>query len=222
MRVRVAAEAALAAVLFVGGTTLTIVGVWPAPSRHTFSAVVAAPPAEEKPEPFGAVAEEPAGPPTTLEIPAIGVRTPLLRLGLRRDGTVALPPLGADSPAGWYRYGAIPGEPGAAVILGHVDSARDGPAVFYRLRELKPGDLIRVGRAGGGTVVFAVARTAWYRKADFPTDAVYGPVSRPELRLITCGGSYDRFRRTYRDNLVVYAAPAARSDGPRDRLELHP
>lgn len=222
MRVRNIAEATLAAALAVGGATLTIVGAWP--MRHPVVGSVAAVASAPAPAPASAVsgAGETAGPPATLQIPAIGVETPLIALGLQRDGTVAVPPLGPTAPAGWYRYGTIPGEPGAAVILGHVDSARDGPAVFYRLRELKPGDLVRVGRADGRTVVFVVTRTARYLKRDFPTDAVYGPVNQPELRLVTCGGSFDRLRGTYRDNLVVYAVLSSRSYQPGDRVEPHP
>jgi sortase (surface protein transpeptidase) len=144
-------------------------------------------------------------PPVALDIPAIGVRTPLIPLGLRDDGTVAVPPPDPDAPAGWYRHGVAPGTVGAAVLLGHVDSAKDGPAVFYRLRELTPGATVRVERADGSTAVFTVTRTARYRKKAFPTLAVYGPTTRPELRLVTCGGRFDRARRSYRDNLVVYA-----------------
>jgi sortase (surface protein transpeptidase) len=128
-----------------------------------------------------------------------------MRLGLRDDGTVAVPPLDSAAPAGWYRHGATPGAVGAAVILGHVDSAEDGPAVFYRLRLLTAGAIIQVRRADGSTAVFRVTRTSSYRKTAFPTLAVYGPTERAELRLVTCGGSFDRVRRSYRDNLVVYA-----------------
>jgi sortase (surface protein transpeptidase) len=138
-------------------------------------------------------------------VPSIGVHTPLMSLGLKSDGTVALPPLKGDAPAGWYKYLASPGEPGPAVILGHVDSAKDGPAVFYRLRELRPGDQISVGRADGSIAVFTVRSLAKYAKNQFPTKAVYGPVPDPELRLVTCGGSFDAVRHHYRDNIVVYA-----------------
>lgn len=99
-----------------------------------------------------------------------------------------------------------PGEPGAAVLLGHVDSARDGPAVFYRLGELRPGDRI----ADGGTVTFVVASVARYPKPEFPADRVYGAVAYAGLRLVTCGGAFDPARRGYRDNIVVYATRAPR------------
>lgn len=144
--------------------------------------------------------------PVTLDIPAIGVHTPLMSLGLQSDGTVEVPPLERDAPAGWYKNLSTPGEPGPAVILGHVDSAKDGPAVFYRLRELRPGDRLSIDRKDGSTVRFVVRSVARYPKKDFPTAAVYGPRPGAELRLVTCGGSFDALRRHYRDNIVVFAA----------------
>jgi hypothetical protein len=144
--------------------------------------------------------------PLSLSIPRIGVQTKVMSLGLKSDGTVALPPLQRNAPAGWYKYLVTPGEPGPAVILGHVDSAKDGPAVFYRLRELRPGDRLSVGRADGSTAIFTVRSVAKYPKNRFPTDAVYGPVPDAELRLVTCGGSFDAVRHRYRDNIVVFAS----------------
>ena len=91
------------------------------------------------------------------------------------------------------------------MILGHVDSARDGPAVFYRLGALRPGNRVTVGRSDGSTAVFAVTAVAQYPKTAFPAAAVYGDVGYPALRLITCGGRFDQRRRTYRSNIVVYA-----------------
>ncbi|GAA3193619.1 class F sortase [Dactylosporangium siamense] len=143
--------------------------------------------------------------PVHLDIPAIGVSTGLMELGLNPDGTIAVPPLTAGAPAGWYRNLATPGEVGPAVILGHVDTARDGPAVFYQLRDLRPGDEVSVRRADGRTAVFGVDRVVEYPKERFPSGEVYGPVDRPALRLITCGGTFDRLRRSYRGNVVVFA-----------------
>jgi sortase (surface protein transpeptidase) len=155
--------------------------------------------------------------PRTLDIPAIGVHTSVMSLGLQSDGTVEVPPLQRDAPAGWYKNLSTPGEPGPAVILGHVDSAREGPAVFYRLRELRPGDRLSVGRADGRTVHFVVRSVARYPKKDFPTAAVYGPRPGAELRLVTCGGSFDALRRHYRDNIVVYAAMTSSSAAKKHR-----
>lgn len=143
--------------------------------------------------------------PRRLDIPAIGVHTSLMSLGLRPDGTIDVPPLGKRAPAGWYRYLASPGEPGPAVILGHVDSAREGPAVFYRLGDLKPGDRFTIRRSDGWITAFTIRKVSVYEKTSFPSDAVYGSVRRAEVRLVTCGGPFDRSTRHYRDNIVVFA-----------------
>jgi sortase (surface protein transpeptidase) len=143
--------------------------------------------------------------PVTLDIPAIAVHTGLLTLGLNPDGTVEVPPL--DSPqAGWYDGSPTPGELGPAVILGHVDSARSGPAVFYDLAALLPGDTVDVTRADGSLVRFRVDSVERYPKRAFPADAVYGDLDHPGLRLITCGGAFDHAARSYEDNVVVYAS----------------
>ncbi|GGK90683.1 class F sortase [Mangrovihabitans endophyticus] len=151
--------------------------------------------------PFSGAASVAAGPPTRLRIPAIGVDTPLVALRLGDDGQL-VPPTDFGS-AGWYAGGTAPGDPGPAIIAGHVDS-RQGPAIFYRLRELAAGDRIDVTR-GGESVRFRVISTAWYPKKKFPTEKVYGPTPDRQLRLITCGGVFDRHLRSYEDNLVVYA-----------------
>jgi hypothetical protein len=148
-----------------------------------------------------------------LDIPAIGVSTSLMALGLNADGTIAVPPLRRDAPAGWYRYLLTPGEIGPAVILGHVDTAQEGPAVFYRLRDLRPGAAVTVRRLDGSTAVFTVSQVAEYPKSAFPMDAVYGPLDHPALRLISCGGSFDPIRREYRGNVVAYATLTATTPG---------
>jgi sortase (surface protein transpeptidase) len=147
--------------------------------------------------------------PTRLDIPAIGVHTGLIALGLNPDGTIEVPPLSGGAPAGWYRHSVTPGERGAAVLVGHLDSARDGAAVFYRLGALKPGDGMAITRADGSVVRFVVTRAGVYPKDAFPTAQVYGPADAPELRLITCGGSFDRRRGSYRDNVIVWAGRTA-------------
>jgi hypothetical protein len=141
-------------------------------------------------------------PPAWLSIPAIGVDGPLAEIGL--DGSGALVPPADFSRAGWFAAGPAPGEVGPAVLAGHVDD-RTGPAVFYRLEELTPGDEVVVTGSDGQPVRFTVTRVAAYPKDDFPTAEVYGPTTGPELRLITCGGTFDRSRRSYEENLVVFA-----------------
>ena len=152
-------------------------------------------------DPFGSVAVAPTGAPTRLRIGAVKIDTPLETLRIGGDG--ALQPPKAFAKAGWYADGTAPGDTGPAVIAGHVDS-KTGPAVFYRLRELTTGDRIEVVR-GGGSVRFTVTAIRWYPKTEFPTEEVYGPTPDRQLRLITCGGVFDRSLRSYRDNLVVYA-----------------
>ena len=140
-----------------------------------------------------------------VELPTIGVSSRLVRLGLNPDGTMEVP---RDyGLAGWFTGGAMPGQDGPAAIAGHVDS-RTGPAVFYRLGDLRPGDPVRVRRADGDWLAFEVTGIARYPKAAFPTEAVFGPVTGPVLRLVTCGGDFDRASGHYLDNLVVTARPA--------------
>lgn len=147
----------------------------------------------------------PASTPTSVVVPAIGISSPISQLGLKADGTIEVPPLTRHSPVGWYRLSPTPGEIGTSVMLGHVDSAAYGRAVFFRLGALRPGEEIDVHRADGVTAVFRVDRVAEYPKTGFPSRLVYGTTSYASLRLITCGGSFDRSARSYRDNVVVFA-----------------
>ena len=140
--------------------------------------------------------------PVWLSIPVIGVRTSLVDLGLRSNGTLQVP--SSTAVAGWYTGSSRPGTVGAAVIAGHVDS-RSGPGIFFWLRDLRPGDRIYVGRADGTMAVFTVTAVRKVAKDLFPTAAVYGPVPDAELRLITCGGVFDRSLGSYLSNIVVFA-----------------
>ncbi len=140
--------------------------------------------------------------PVLLTIPAIGVRTKLVDLGLNANGTLQVP--ASTAVAGWYSGSPAPGAVGAAVIAGHVDS-RAGLGVFFWLRTLRPGDRVYVSRSDGTMAVFTVTRVQLYAKDQFPTAAVYGPVPDAELRLITCGGTFDRSLGSYLSNVVVFA-----------------
>jgi hypothetical protein len=135
----------------------------------------------------------------------LDIASDLLTLGMNPDGTVEVPPSAPDAPAGWYDGSVPPGETGAAVILGHVDSIY-GPGVFYRLREARVGDRIAVRRSDGGTAEFTVEAVATYPRSEFPTDEVYGPLDHAGLRLITCGGPYVKARGGYQANVVVFAS----------------
>jgi sortase (surface protein transpeptidase) len=144
-----------------------------------------------------------------VEIPAIGVSSTLVRLGLNGDGTMQVP--GDYQVAGWFTGGPQPGQLGPAVIAGHVDS-RTGPAVFYRLRDLRPGDEVRVVRADRRVVRFRVDSSASYPKRSLPAEEIYGATTAPVLRLITCAGTFDQAQRSYRDNLVVSATRVSDGD----------
>lgn len=148
------------------------------------------------------VAPAPASPPVALDIPAIGVTSGLESLGT--DAAGVLEPPEEWQSAGWYRDGVRPGDRGAAIVAGHVDS-RTGPAVFARLAELAPGDEVAVTRADGSVVRFVVEGAVQSAKAEFPTDEVYGAVPDAQLRLITCGGAFDADTGHYTDNLIVFA-----------------
>ncbi len=140
--------------------------------------------------------------PARLRVPALGLDEPLVGLGVQADGTIEVP--GDAGTAGWLRASAVPGRTGPAVLAGHVDSAT-GPGVFARLGELVPGDAVDVDLADGTTVTFDVVDVQQHDKDDFPTAAVYGPTPVPTLRLLTCGGVFERDRRSYADNVVVFA-----------------
>jgi hypothetical protein len=144
----------------------------------------------------------PAARPTWLSIPSLAIRTKLIHLGVNRDGTLQVP--SSTTVAGWYTGSPRPGTIGSAIIAGHVDS-RTGPGIFFWLRTLHRGDRIYVGRADGTMAVFTVTKIRKFAKDEFPTAAVYGPVPDAELRLITCGGIFDRSRGSYLSNVVVFA-----------------
>jgi len=139
--------------------------------------------------------------PVRLLIPAIGVDSTLMELGLHDDGTMEVPPAGF--PAGWYTGAPTPGELGPAVVAGHVDWT--GPGVFYELHKLAAGDEVRVERLDGSTAVFRVTRVAEYRKAAFPTAELSGDIAYAGLRLITCGGSFNKRTGHHEDNIVAFA-----------------
>jgi sortase (surface protein transpeptidase) len=168
----------------------------PTPSTTTAPPSTSAPPTTEPPPP----AE--VGDPRRVRVPAIGVAAEVIPLALDANRKLIAPE--SFEVAGWNQAGPEPGEVGAAVIAGHVDSFR-GPAVFFELRNLAAGDEIHVDRADGSTATFVVTHLERYPKTDVP-DSVYEPTPDAQLRLITCGGDFDRSRRSYRDNIVVYAS----------------
>ncbi|MBW3658031.1 MAG: class F sortase [Actinobacteria bacterium] len=178
--------------------------VWPA--RPVASPGVASPRAERsavRMAPQRTPSTLPRSTPTRVRIPSIAVDSALVGLGLQDDGRMEVP-RGAF-PAGWYTGAPTPGQLGPAILAGHVDYG-GAAGVFARLHELRPGDAVEVTRADGVPAVFRVTRVEQHAKDAFPTAAVYGDIDHAGLRLITCGGAFDRRARSYEDNLVVFAA----------------
>ena len=173
-------------------------GISPRPVAHP-----GRPPAGAVAAPPQPVANARVARPVYLTIPVIGVHTRLVRLGLTAQGTLQVP--ASTSVAGWYTGSPRPGQVGSAVIAGHIDSYL-GPGIFFRLRLLRPGDRVYVRHADGTLAVFRVYAERSYAKDHFPTERVYGPAPDPELRLITCGGTFDPATGSYLSNVVVYAA----------------
>jgi sortase (surface protein transpeptidase) len=192
-------------VVIIGGTAGLLLTRHPAQPIRPVAGVAALP------APTGPIVAPPQSPearpvprPVSLTIPLIGVSTQLMTLGLTSSGELAVPPLYEASVAGWYTGSPRPGAIGSSIIVGHIDSTY-GPGVFYLLPNLRPGDKVYVKRADGTLVEFRVTSVQKYLKDHFPTQAVYGPTPDPELRLITCGGAYDRATGHYLSNIVVYA-----------------
>jgi hypothetical protein len=157
-------------------------------------------------EPVAKDSALPRSEPTRLRVGSIQLDTALTTVGLNPDKTLEVP---ADyRTAGWYRLGASPGEPGPAVVVGHLDHV-GGTAVFWRLRELLPGQTIAVDRADGKTATFVIEKVQQFPQNAFPAEAVYGKTEQPTLRLITCGGVFDRLTHRYSDNIVVFATLVA-------------
>jgi len=219
-----AAITTVAVLLLLGGGTAVAAGVIGQDPDPTAPPAVAQDRAESTPDPSSttgtipvpepspsrsATADAPASPtvavPVEVHIPAIGVQSELLTVGLNPDGTLEVPQPGPDyDKAAWYDGSPRPGETGAAVIEGHVDGAGTGPSIFYNLGSLAAGDEVQVVRADGSTATFVVDEVRAVPKDDFPTVEVYARTERPELRLITCGGELDSSGH-YVDNTVVFA-----------------
>ncbi|MFD4373042.1 class F sortase [Streptomyces sp. NPDC058486] len=141
--------------------------------------------------------------PTLVAVPAITIEARSVDIGLDKAGRLGVPPVDDPGKVGWYARGPAPGERGTAVVVGHRDT-RTGPAVFLDLASLGPGNTVRVARADGRVAVFTVDKVRTYPKSAFPDKEVYGSTGRPELRLLTCGGAYDR-GSGYDANIVVFA-----------------
>lgn len=176
-------------------------GTFEEPSVAAIAPAEKAPPSAKVP----VAAPMPESEPVSIEIPSLGVSSEVMALGLQPEGSMEVP-TGAY-PAGWYTAAPTPGELGPAIIAGHVDWNGD-PGVFFELHKLTPGDDVTVRRHDGSTALFRVDNVSQYPKNEFPTEAVYGNIDHAGLRLITCGGIFDRSAHSYVDNIVVYASLA--------------
>jgi hypothetical protein len=150
--------------------------------------------------------ELPSSRPVYIDIPAIEAHSTLQYLGLTPDGALEVPKSPRYHEAAWYKYSSEPGSPGPAVILGHVDSVSDGRSIFYYLGDVRPGDEILVTRSDGLIAVFVVDGVRSYPKDHFPTFLVYGATEGSTLRVITCGGRWDRYANSFEENIVVFAS----------------
>ena len=211
----------LAALLACAGIAMIVVSQhthrWAPPSVPS-AAFVRALPLDHAPQaaphpPLHVVATGPqldAGPlprslPETVRIPAIGVDARIIALGMDSGDIVNVPSLSTPMLTSWFDGGVTPGQIGPAVLLGHVDSAVTGPAVFYRLGDLQPGDLVYVTRADHSTAVFDVDAVDLYSEHAFPDQSIYGTTASPVLRLVTCGGDFDSKTHLYLDRTVAWA-----------------
>ncbi|MET7551458.1 class F sortase [Streptomyces sp. NBC_00121] len=196
-----------AALTLVCGCTPTA----PAPKASSSSAAFSTPPGTTSAAPPAAGRAMARSLPERLRIPLIGVDTAVMPLGLLADGEVAVPPIAAHAPAGWYDGSPTPGQTGPSVILGHVTVGRYGDGVFKQLPRLRAGDRVSVTRMDGSVATFAVDSVQTVAKTRFPTQRVYGNVDHPALRLITCGGTRVGAAGGYSDNVIVYASLVAAS-----------
>ncbi len=206
-------RAARAVVLIALGFAFVVTGIrlW----RSTAPDVGTIPPATAAPlSPAGPAAAAPAPSrtavpftPTRLRVPRLGVDAPVVPITVQPDGLLAVP--GDVDTIGWWSAGAAAAAPsGTVVLVGHVDSARQGPGAFFGLRTLKPGDRVILSSAGDRTAAYTVAARRQYPKNALPSGEVFGQHTTPRLVLVTCGGSFDRATRHYSDNIAVYAVPA--------------
>ncbi|WP_069174050.1 class F sortase [Streptomyces griseus] len=180
-------------------------GVPPAPSAPVLAAPAATAPAPSaSPSASAAVDGLPRSEPTRISIGEIAVDAPFTPLAIGPTGQLNAPPADDANLVGWFEDGATPGERGTSVVAGHVDT-KTGPAVFLLLSTLKAGSTVDITRKDGVVATFKVDSVETFSKTDFPNDRVYADNDSAQLRLITCGGEYDKKAKDYKDNVVVFA-----------------
>lgn len=177
------------------------------PAENTTSPATRPTPAANEVSRLESLADMHPAPPVRLVIPALGVDAPIDPYGIDdRTGQMAVPRNVTD--VAWYEHGPVPGQPGSAVLAAHVDLVGRGPGVFFRLKQLEPGDEIVVKHADGVDARFVVVARALYEKDELPLDAIFATSGARVLTLVTCGGGFDQSRQSYEGNVVVYAVPA--------------
>ncbi|MER6663673.1 class F sortase [Amycolatopsis japonica] len=142
--------------------------------------------------------------PTNVKIPKIGAESSLVTVAVGKDGKMSVPSAKNPMQAAWYRLSPVPGDVGPSILLGHVDGNKQ-PGIFYKLKDVNPGDEVLVERSDGKNLKFVVEKKDQVPKDQFPEEAVYGNTDKPQLRLITCGGVFDQEEHSYKDNIIVYA-----------------
>lgn len=202
-----------AGVLIALGFAFVVTGIrlWrsTAPDIGTIPPAAAAPSSLAGPAAAGPAPSHPAAPftPTRLRVPRLGVDAPVVPVSVQPDGLLAVP--GDVDTIGWWSAGAAAAAPsGTVVLVGHVDSARQGPGAFFGLRTLQPGDRVILSGADDRTAAYTVAARRQYPKSALPSGEVFGQHTTPRLVLVTCGGRFNHETRHYSDNTVVYAMPA--------------
>lgn len=198
--------------LLAPGVALIMTGVrmWPSTPRDIGTLPPAtAPAAAASPSAAGPAPSYRAAPfaPARVQVPRIGIDAPVVPVTVRPDELLAVP---TDvRTVGWWSAGAPAAAPsGTVVLVGHVDSARQGPGAFFDTRTLEPGDRVILSSADGRAAAYTVTARRQYPKSALPTGLVFDQDTTPRLVLVTCGGSFDRATRHYSDNVVVYALPA--------------
>jgi Sortase domain len=140
--------------------------------------------------------------PTRLLVGAIGVDAEVIPIGLDVNRALAVP---RDAQiTGWWSGGSVPGESGPTVIVGHFDS-KVASGVFAKLQTLRKGASITIEDSEGSKYVYEVVQMEHLHKTAFPTEKVYGPTDGSTLRLVTCGGKFNRATGHYLDNTIAYA-----------------
>lgn len=186
-----------------------VAGLFLSDAASVPEAVAAPAPLRPPPEPTEASEaspkprKRPIAKPVRIKIPSIDVDARIVPVGLNVDGSMEVPEFGL---AGWYTKGPRPGQPGPSVVVAHVDS-RNGPDVFYRLRDLRQGAKIRIRRANGTSQTWVMRSAEQTPKDELPVDRIWNDTQKPLLRLVTCGGSFNYATRHYEDNIIVYADP---------------